>query len=87
MGGTDSRSGDPKDSRLEIDRAELGKLVDLYVRARYSPHPQDAGARTVAINAWLSLRRSLWLAWLRFPVDATDAVGAALGGRLRGHWR
>ncbi len=54
------------DARLEIDRAELRKLVDLYVRASYSPHPQDAGARTMAINAWLAVRRNLWLAWLRY---------------------
>lgn len=53
------------DARLEIDRAELRRLVDLYVRARYSPHPQDAGARALAINAWLTVRRNLWLAWLR----------------------
>jgi len=53
------------DARLEIDRAELRKLVDLYVRANYSPHPQDAGARAMAINAWLTVRRTLWLAWLR----------------------
>lgn len=53
------------DARLEIDRAELRKLVDLYVRASYSPHPQDAGARALAINAWLTVRRNLWLAWLR----------------------
>lgn len=53
------------DARLDIDRAELRRLVDLYVRASYSPHPQDAGARAMAINAWLSVRRNLWLAWLR----------------------
>ncbi len=53
------------DARFEIDRAELRRLVDLYVRARYSPHAQDAGARDIAINAWRTARRALWLAWLR----------------------
>ncbi|MCS7062005.1 MAG: transglutaminase-like domain-containing protein [Anaerolineae bacterium] len=53
------------DSRLEVDRAELRKLVELYVHVRYSSHRPDTTARAAAINAWFTLRRALWWAWLR----------------------
>ena len=40
------------------------QLTDLYVQGLYSPRTPNAAEQTLAIQAWLQLRRQLWLAWL-----------------------
>ena len=40
------------------------QLTDLYVQGLYSPRTPNAAEQTQAIQAWLQLRRQLWLAWL-----------------------
>lgn len=43
---------------------EIGTLIDLYVRACYSPHHLETSDQAQAIALWQRLRRRLWLARL-----------------------
>ena len=54
----------------------LATLIDLYVRAAFSPHRISGGEALQALRLWRRMRMRLWRYWLQHKITARKQRGS-----------
>ena len=64
------------DGAASDDALSLATLIDLYVRAAFSPHRISGGEALHALRLWRRMRMRLWRYWLQHKITARKQRGS-----------